>query len=119
MTLTVAPKDEGDFDPVALGLMMSVVSSQTKEATAPITQFARTCNVYAVMAEVLGRTKPGGFAAKYYAPFVAEAGTQKLVNALVYRIFASAELTGAAEWKAVNESDLSRFNEWISGYRWP
>jgi tetratricopeptide (TPR) repeat protein len=79
----------------------------------------QSSRVYAVMAEILGRTKPNGFAAKYYAPFVAEAGKQKLVNALVYRVFASAELMGAAEWKAANESDLSRFNEWLSGYRWP
>ena len=122
ITLNLTPdskKDEGDFDAVETAMSMSVAAGQIEDEKKKSSQFKLLASTYAVMGEVMSRTKTKGFAAKYYAPFYAEMDKRQFTEAFVNQALQRAKLDGSAEWKNENGTKFQEFQTWLSGYQWP
>jgi len=112
-------KDEGDFDPIAVAMSMSVAAGQMTGEKKELSPFKVISTSYTVMSEILARTEGKGFAAEYYAPFFAELHRKGFVDAFVYHAFPVASLDGAADWAQENPTRLDDFRKWLSAYQWP
>jgi tetratricopeptide (TPR) repeat protein len=113
-----AKKDEGDFGPVDLVMSMSLAAGEM-ESKKKATPFSRFADIYSVMADVMSRMDPAGFAARYYAPFFTELEKRGFIEAFVSTSFASANLEGAEAWAKKNEGKLCEYRDWVKSYRWP
>jgi tetratricopeptide (TPR) repeat protein len=112
-------KDEGDFDPVETSIGVSAAAEKIVDIKKAATPFEARAQVWRLMGDVMSRMEPGGFAARYYAPFFAELQRRGFVDAFVDIAFTGLRLDGASAWADRNGSQLRDFQDWVRTYRWP
>lgn len=125
--LSETPKtrqDEGDFLSVemmmSVGLAADLITVPEQAKKEPKTGFQKLVSIYTGMGEGLNLFKSKrGFAASYYAPYLAALTKAGHTEAFVAHAWKAGNIDGASDWAKANPAKIEAFLAWSKDYQWP
>jgi Tfp pilus assembly protein PilF len=116
-----APKDEGDFTPLALGIAMAA-AVQTTEENVNKSEFEhlRSMLVHDVKIFIeMNEKTSGNYTIDVHRPFFTAMDRANVLDAFAATAISSLHLPGAEEWAKANEKSMEAYLDWIRPQRRP